>query len=100
MTRLLCLNERTTGMTSAVSIHNGDVFNSTSVTQPLTAVSRRAPCPVCGKPDWCAVRADGAILCMRVPSEKPTKSRQGWWHAGSLVTTNVEHKPYQHNSSY
>ena len=34
-------------------------------------VSRRQPCPVCGKPDWCTVTADGsAVCCMRVASEK------------------------------
>lgn len=30
-------------------------------------VSRRAPCPVCDRPDWCAVSSDGRVArCMRV----------------------------------
>src|SRR5262249_48873634 len=30
-------------------------------------VSANSPCPVCGKPDWCRVSADGAVAgCMRV----------------------------------
>lgn len=30
------------------------------------AVSGQAPCPVCGRGDWCAMTADGAVaLCMR-----------------------------------
>lgn len=30
-------------------------------------VSRRDPCPICRKPDWCAISADGEIArCMRV----------------------------------
>lgn len=38
------------------------------------------PCPICGKPDWCSVSADGsASCCMRVESEKPTRNG-GWLH--------------------
>lgn len=34
---------------------------------PLVRVSRQHPCPICGKPDWCGVSADGAVcVCMRV----------------------------------
>jgi hypothetical protein len=30
-------------------------------------VSRTHPCPVCGKPNWCLVSADGtAAICQRV----------------------------------
>lgn len=29
-------------------------------------VSRDAPCPICGKPDWCGASDDGASRCMRV----------------------------------
>ncbi len=42
---------------------------------PLVRVSRRAPCPVCGKPDYCGVRADGtACICMRKFSARPTRN--------------------------
>ena len=33
----------------------------------LVRVSRRHPCPICGKPDWCLVASDGsAAICPRV----------------------------------
>lgn len=34
-------------------------------------VSKNRPCPVCKKPDWCLVAADGsAAICPRVPSSR------------------------------
>jgi hypothetical protein len=42
-------------------------------------VSKANPCPVCKKPDWCRVFADGWVECMRVQSDKPAKSG-GWMH--------------------
>lgn len=43
-------------------------------------VSRREPCPICGKPDWCGVTTDGAVChCMRVESDRPCPSG-GWFH--------------------
>ena len=43
-------------------------------------VSRRHPCPVCGRRDWCGVSADGEFaICMRVESDRPTKNG-GWLH--------------------
>lgn len=43
-------------------------------------VSRREPCPVCGKPDWCGVSSDGAAChCMRVESPRPCAGG-GWIH--------------------
>jgi len=41
-------------------------------------VSHQTPCPVCGKPDWCA-RNDKVVICMRVPSERPSQNG-GWVH--------------------
>jgi hypothetical protein len=40
----------------------------------FTRVSKQAPCPVCKKPDWCRVFADGWVECMRVHSDRPAKS--------------------------
>lgn len=38
-----------------------------------TRVTRKDPCPVCGKPDWCCVGTLFAC-CMRVVSDKPAKN--------------------------
>jgi len=43
-------------------------------------VSRRRPCAICGKPDWCGVSKDGSVaICMRVRSDRPTRNG-GWLH--------------------
>jgi len=46
-------------------------------------VSRRRPCPVCGKPDWCTFlgREDSPelVCCMRVESDRPAKNG-GYYH--------------------
>lgn len=46
-------------------------------------VSKRRPCPVCGKADWCTFQgpADNpeTVCCMRTESDKPTKNG-GWLH--------------------
>ncbi len=42
--------------------------------------SRRRPCLICEKPDWCSVSTDGSVaICMRVTSDKPTENG-GWLH--------------------
>lgn len=46
----------------------------------FTRVSKSHPCPVCKKPDWCRVFADGWVECMRVQSDRPAKSG-GWMHS-------------------
>ena len=44
-------------------------------------VSRREPCPVCRKPDWCTISDDGMMcVCRRVESPHPAKSGMGWIH--------------------
>lgn len=44
---------------------------STAARTTWLRVSRRRRCPVCGKPDWCTVSADGtAAICPRTPSDK------------------------------
>ena len=41
--------------------------------EPLERVSRRTPCPVCGKADWCSFSRNGHLaICMRVSGAKPT----------------------------
>ena len=42
-------------------------------------VTKSNPCPVCKKPDWCRVFADGWAECMRVQSDRAAKSG-GWLH--------------------
>lgn len=50
----------------------------------LLRVSRRHPCPVCGKPDWCSISADGDIaVCMRKRSDHPARNG-GWTHILSI----------------
>lgn len=45
----------------------------------FSRVTKSSPCPVCKKPDWCRVFADGWTECMRVPSNKPAKSGGWMW---------------------
>lgn len=43
-------------------------------------VSRKSPCCVCGKPDWCTVSPKGTwACCMRIPSDKPARNG-GYMH--------------------
>ena len=43
-------------------------------------VNRHLPCPVCGRPDWCGVAADGsAAACMRVEVGSVRRLRNGAW---------------------
>lgn len=57
-------------------------------------VSRRSPCPICKKPDWCMINKDGnAVICPRVESDKRA-GEAGWLHVlGSQATTS--HTVYQ-----
>lgn len=45
-------------------------------------VTRQAPCPICGKPDWCAISSDGtAALCQRVQDGSVRRvGDAGWLH--------------------
>src|SRR4051812_30069671 len=45
-------------------------------------VSRENPCPVCGKPDWCSVAADGSVAtCQRVEAGAVKDlGEAGWLH--------------------
>lgn len=44
----------------------------------LSRVTRKKPCPICGKPDWCGI-GQGFVVCMRIQSTRPTSNR-GWLH--------------------
>lgn len=45
---------------------------------PLRRVSRACPCPVCGRPDWCSVSADGKLcVCMRQAEGAKKRSANG-----------------------
>lgn len=45
-------------------------------------ITRRTPCPICGRPDWCLLSDDGtAVICARTQSEKPVGAQgAGWLH--------------------
>ena len=43
-------------------------------------VTRREPCKICGKPDYCTRSADGVVSrCMRIESDRPSQTG-GWIH--------------------
>ena len=45
-------------------------------------VNKRMPCPICAKPDWCLLAADGTVvICARIESDKPAGNKgAGWLH--------------------
>lgn len=61
---------------------------STIPSSPLRRVSPREHCPVCDHTDWCEIRQDGAVHCMRVESETPSTRGGGWWHNLPDATSN------------
>lgn len=47
-------------------------------TKSFERVTRHAPCPICGRPDWCGISEDGAIaVCMRVTDGAIREARNG-----------------------
>ena len=49
-------------------------------TRGWVRVTRRRPCPICGKPDWCGIAADGgAVACMRVDANSLRRLKNGAW---------------------
>ena len=50
-------------------------------------VTKKDSCPICGHPDWCTVCvAHGLALCMREPSQRPSKNAMGGWlHARKTI---------------
>jgi len=54
----------------------------------MLRVSKRNPCPVCGRPDWCGVSSDGAVcICMRIEEGAIKQARNGGW-VHRLLETN------------
>ena len=48
------------------------------MSEKLRRVSRRNPCPICGRPDWCSVSADGHLcICMRISEGSVKQSSNG-----------------------
>jgi len=59
-------------------------------TESWRKVSRRNPCPICGKPDWCMISPDGdIILCNRVESDKRSRGG-GWLHESGATVFQFE----------
>lgn len=62
---------------------------------PLSRVTSKHPCPVCGKPDWCSIFTNGQrAICMRVAagSIKPTRG------GGYIHVLQENHRPFNsHN---
>jgi len=59
----------------------------------LARASRKQPCPVCGKPDWCSLSPDGAIaICMRQPSAHETHNG-GYLHQLTSPTVAPARRP-------
>ncbi len=41
----------------------------------MKRVSKRKPCPICGRADWCGIADDESLaICMRVQSSRPSKN--------------------------
>ena len=60
------------------------------VSSGFARVSRRHPCEICGKPDWCVFTRDGEIsICMRVSAGAIRMNRQGGFihknHSSALM---------------
>jgi len=52
-------------------------------------VTRRNPCPVCGKTDWCRILGDGTPICSRIESSV-RYDNGGWVHkSGSIHSVNI-----------
>lgn len=50
------------------------------MSQKWMRCTRKHPCPICGKPDWCVYLNDGSIvLCMRKENGHPSSGDAGGW---------------------
>lgn len=61
--------------------------------ETLRRVNKKNPCPVCSHTDWCEVRSDGAVHCMRVESDRPGTRMGGWWHNEHAEPSDLHSQP-------
>lgn len=61
-----------------------------SLSQKVTweRVSKKLPCSVCGKGDWCTRASNGASGCMRVKSDNPMRNG-GFLHQGTVALSQI-----------
>jgi len=64
--------------------------------EKMIRVSRRQPCPICGKPDWCLIAEDGsAAICARIEEGSVKKCGDaGYLH----ILRNRHNGHYRHKS--
>lgn len=67
-------------MPSGISVPTAPQGFTPALIPALHRVSRRQPCPICDHADWCEIRDDGAVHCMRVESPIAATRQGGWWH--------------------
>lgn len=65
------------------SVFHSAVFRPARTEMKWSNVTADEPCPICGKPDWCSVSADGHCICCRREAnggeEKVDKSGGVFW---------------------
>lgn len=62
-------------MNTTRNLHN---FSSKEVRKKLLHATRRQPCPICEKTDWCNISEDGAlVICMRIRDGAVRESKNG-----------------------
>ena len=60
----------------------------------LRRVGKQEHCPICDHADWCEIREDGAVHCMRVEGGTPSEHRGGgWWYFPEQAPTRVPSPP-------
>ena len=58
-------------------------------------VNHKNRCPICSRDRWCGYSDDGAVVCMRVQSDRPCKNG-GWLHVEE--SANTGYSPSGHRS--
>jgi len=62
-------------------------------------VTKKNPCPICGKPGWCLISADGKkAICPRIESAIPA-GNAGWLHnlSGEIPAITLPIQPERHS---